>query len=337
MKVLVTGGAGYIGSHTVLELLTAGHEVVVTDNLTNSTQLSIERVEKITNKKVPFHPVDVCDAVAMRKVFSLYLFDAVIHFAGLKSVDESLSHPVDYYRTNVGGTINLCRILKDFSIKYFIFSSSATVYGAPKFLPITESAHLSPTNPYGHSKLMAEQIIRDFQHSVAGASVGILRYFNPAGAHPSGQIGEDPRGVPANLLPFVAQVAMGLREAVKVYGNDYDTTDGTGVRDYVHVVDLAQGHICALDTMVAGSTCFTCNLSTGHGYSVIEIINAFSQACGRKLPYKIKPRRLGDIAECYADPNYANKLLGWQAQRGIKEMCQDIWHWQVSNPTGYKQ
>jgi UDP-glucose 4-epimerase len=272
----------------------------------------------------------------MRQVFSSHQFDAVIHFAGLKSVDESVANPVDYYRTNVIGTINLCQLLKEFPSKYFIFSSSATVYGVPQVLPITESAPVSPTNPYGHSKLMAEEIIRDFQQSRSNTSIAILRYFNPAGADPSGQIGEDPRGVPANLLPFVAQVASGIHEAVNVYGNDYNTKDGTGVRDYIHVVDLAYGHICALNAMASGSTCFTCNLSTGRGYSVIEIIDAFSQVCGSKLNYEIKSRRLGDIAECYADPYYAEELLNWKAKRGIKEMCQDLWNWQVSNPTGYE-
>ncbi len=336
MKVLVTGGAGFIGSHTVVELLEAGHEVVVVDNLSNSCREAITRVEKITGKNVIFYENDVRDAAAMELVFAAHDIDWVIHFAGLKAVGESVAKPIEYYDNNLVSTLVLLQTMKRHNVKRIVFSSSATVYGEPERLPLDENCRVGgTTNPYGTSKLMQENILRDVYASDGEWSIVLLRYFNPVGAHESGLIGEDPKGIPNNLMPYVAQVASGKLQKIGVFGNDYPTPDGTGVRDYIHVVDLAKGHVCAIEKLnKAGVHIY--NLGTGNGYSVLEMIKAFSAACGRALPYEIKPRRAGDIAACYTSSAKAEKELGWRAERGLQEMCRDQWNWQKKNPQGYE-
>ncbi len=335
MKILVTGGAGYIGSHTCVELLNAGYDIVVLDNLCNSSEKSLNVVKEITGKDFPFYKVDLLDYDAVEKVFEENKIDAVIHFAGLKAVGESVSIPITYYHNNITGTLNLVDIMQKHGVFNIVFSSSATVYGMPKTVPITEDFPLSTTNPYGSTKLMIERILEDIHTSNPKWSITLLRYFNPIGAHKSGKMGEDPKGIPNNLLPYVAQVAVGKLEYVHVFGNDYPTKDGTGVRDYIHVVDLALGHIKAIEKKANIPGVHIYNLGTGNGYSVLEIVKAFSKACGKELPYKIEARRPGDIAECYADPSKALNELGWKATRGIAEMCEDSWRWQSNNPNGY--
>lgn len=337
MRILVTGGAGYIGSHTCVELLERGHEVVVVDNLCNSSEESLRRVEKITGKKPVFYKVDILDREALEDVFAKETVDAVIHFAGLKAVGESVAKPLEYYHNNITGTLILCDVMRAHGVKKIIFSSSATVYGDPAFVPITEDCPKGKiTNPYGQTKSMLEQILTDLHTADPEWSVILLRYFNPVGAHKSGLIGEDPAGIPNNLTPYITQVAVGKLKEVGVFGNDYDTPDGTGVRDYIHVVDLAIGHVKALDKLVEGNEVRIYNLGTGHGYSVLDMIKAFSKACGKEISYAIKPRRPGDIATCYADPALAKKELGWEAERGLEEMCEDGWRWQSQNPNGYR-
>lgn len=333
--LLVTGGAGYIGSHTCVELLQAGHEVVIVDNLSNSSRAVIGRIERIAGREVAFHESDVRDAEALCGIFSEHGIDAVLHFAGLKAVDESVAQPLRYYENNVGGTLALCRAMADAGVRQLVFSSSATVYGDPDAVPVREDHPLRPTNPYGRSKAMAEEILQDLLRSDPVWKIALLRYFNPVGAHESGLIGEDPGGVPNNLMPYIAQVAVGRREALNVYGNDYPTLDGTGVRDYIHVVDLARGHLAALEKLATTSDVLTVNLGTGRGYSVLEMVEAFSKASGKEIPYRIVSRRPGDVASCYADPALAARLLGWRAERGLEQMCRDVWRWQSMNPDGY--
>lgn len=336
MKVLVTGGAGYIGSHTCVELLNAGYEVVVVDNLCNASRASLYRVEQITGKTSVFYEADLRDETALRDIFRVERPDAVIHFAGLKAVGESVVKPLEYYENNLVGTLVLCRIMREFDCKSIIFSSSATVYGDPAFVPITESCPKGEiTNPYGQTKGMLEQVLTDLHVADAAWNVVLLRYFNPIGAHPSGLIGEDPQGIPNNLVPYVAQVAIGKRECLSVYGGDYDTPDGTGVRDYIHVVDLARGHVKALEQIKQACGLKIYNLGTGKGYSVLQVVAAYEKASGRKVNYKIVDRRPGDIACCYADPAKAKEELGWTAEYGIEDMCRDSWHWQSMNPDGY--
>jgi len=335
MRILVTGGAGYIGSHTCVELLESGYEVVVVDNLCNSKYTSLERVAQIAGKSVQFHQVDLCDTDALDEVFSQQKPDAVIHFAGLKAVGESVNMPIAYYQNNIAGTLNLLQVMSKYQVKDIVFSSSATVYGDPASLPITEDFPLSATNPYGRSKLIVEEMLGDVYTSDSQWNVALLRYFNPVGAHISGLIGEDPNGIPNNLMPYISQVAVGKLEKLSVFGGDYDTADGTGVRDYIHVVDLAKGHIKALQKLVQKPGLVVWNLGTGQGYSVIEMAEAFARASGRKVPYEIVGRRAGDIAACYADPAKALNELGWKAEKGLKEMCEDTWRWQSSNPDGF--
>jgi len=336
MKILVTGGAGYIGSHTCLELLDAGHEVVVVDNFCNSKPESLRRVREITGRDLEVNEADIRDRAALDAVFGRHRdIGAVIHFAGLKAVGESVSMPLDYYENNIGGTITLCRAMAAHGVKSIVFSSSATVYGDPATVPITEDFPLAATNPYGNSKLFIEYILKDLHVSDAAWSVILLRYFNPVGAHASGRIGEDPCGVPNNLMPYVAQVAVGKLRELAVFGNDYPTPDGTGVRDYIHVVDLAQGHVRAIEKLCHAPGVAVYNLGTGRGYSVLEMIRAFAEVSGREVPYRIAPRRPGDIAMCYADPAKAERELGWKARRGLQEMCADAWRWQSNNPDGY--
>ena len=334
-KILVTGASGFIGSHTCVELLAAGFDVVAVDNLCNSAHEAMVRVERIAGKRVPFYEADVRDRAAMAAILRDHVINAVIHFAGLKAVGESVAQPLMYMDNNVTGTIALLEVLAAANVKRFVFSSSATVYGDPEALPILETSRLSVTNPYGRSKLMVEQILADLVHADAQWQVGVLRYFNPVGAHASGLIGEDPAGIPNNLMPFIAQVAVGRRERLAVFGNDYDTPDGTGVRDYIHVVDLALGHVAALNRLFSTEGGFTVNLGTGHGYSVLDTVRAFEAASGRQVPYDIVPRRPGDIASCYASADKAKELLGWQAQQNIDDMCRDHWRWQHQNPQGY--
>ncbi|MEG0179207.1 MAG: UDP-glucose 4-epimerase GalE [Oscillospiraceae bacterium] len=337
MSILVSGGAGYIGSHTCIELMAAGYEILVADNLVNSCEESLRRVEKISGKKVPFVNVDLCDLAATDKLFASHPeIDSVIHFAALKAVGESVSKPLEYYSNNLINTLNVLNVMRKYGVKNFVFSSSATVYGDPATVPITEDFPLSTTNPYGATKLMIEGILKDYCKADPSFNVALLRYFNPIGAHKSGLIGEDPNGIPNNLVPYIAQVAVGKLKAVNVFGNDYKTHDGTGVRDYIHVVDLAKGHVAALKKLSTKCGLFICNLGTGKGYSVIDVIKAYSKACGKDLPYVIAPRRPGDIAECYADPAKAKNELGWQAEYGIEDMCLDSWKWQSTNPNGYK-
>lgn len=336
MRILVTGGAGYIGSHTVVELLNAGHEVVVVDNLANSKREALRRVERITGRPVPFYQVDLRDKGGITAVFQSHSFDAVIHFAGLKAVGESVAMPLAYYDNNIGGTLTLCQVMAEQGVKNLVFSSSATVYGDPAHVPVTEETPLGEaTNPYGRSKAIIEQILQDLHVSDPAWNIALLRYFNPVGAHASGLIGEDPNGVPNNLLPYVAQVAVGKRPFLRVFGDDYPTPDGTGVRDYIHVVDLALGHLRALDKLVAKPGVVIYNLGTGVGYSVLEVVAAFAKASGRAIPYQIVERRPGDVACVYADPARAATELGWRAARGLAEMCADAWRWQASNPEGY--
>ena len=336
--ILVTGGAGYIGSHTCVELLNVGHDVVVVDNLCNSSKESLKRVEEITGKPVTFYEVDLLDKEGLGKVFDNENIDAVIHFAGLKAVGESVYKPLEYYHNNVTGTLILCDVMRKHGVKSIVFSSSATVYGDPAFIPITEECPKGNiTNPYGRTKGMLEQILTDLHTADPEWKVMLLRYFNPIGAHKSGRIGENPKGIPNNLLPYITQVAVGKLVCLGVFGNDYDTPDGTCIRDYIHVVDLADGHVKALDKMAGeDGGVWIYNLGTGQGYSVLDMIHAFSRAVGKEIPYVIKPRRAGDIAACYADPAKAKRELGWEARRGIDEMCADGWRWQSQNPNGYR-
>lgn len=336
MNILVTGGAGYIGSHTCLELLKSGHGVVVIDNLYNSKKEALRRVEKLADKTLKFYEGDVRDAALLKKIFSENKIDVVIHFAGLKAVGESVEKPLEYYDNNVGCTFTLCEAMRNAGVKNIIFSSSATVYGVPKKVPIAEDAPLSVTNPYGRTKLMIEEILQDLHTADPSWNVTLLRYFNPIGAHKSGKIGEFPNGIPNNLTPYIAQVASGKLKEVKVFGNDYPTPDGTGVRDYIHVVDLARGHVMALKNATSGGV-HIYNLGTGKGYSVIEVIKAFEKASGVKIPYTIAPRRAGDVAVNYADPSKAYSELGWKAELGIEDMCRDLWNWQKNNPNGYEE
>jgi UDP-glucose 4-epimerase len=333
--ILVTGGAGYIGSHTCVELLDAGQEVVVFDNFSNSHPESLKRVETITGRKIQLVEGDIRDQAALEEALRRFACTAVIHFAGLKAVGESVEKPLDYYDNNVIGTHRLLLAMGNCGVKTLVFSSSATVYGEPQRLPLTEDHPLSATNPYGRTKLIIEDMLRDLYRSDPSWQIGILRYFNPVGAHASGLIGEDPQGIPNNLMPFVAQVAVGRREQLKVWGDDYPTPDGTGVRDYIHVVDLAIGHLKALARLSAPQ-CFEVNLGTGTGYSVLDVVRAFEQASGRPVPYELAPRRPGDVAACYADPAFAAELLGWRAERGIDAMCVDAWRWQSGNPNGFQ-
>lgn len=336
MRILVTGGAGYIGSHTCILLIEAGYDIVVFDNFCNASKESIARVEKIVGKTIPLIEGDIRYKEDLKHVFERYTIDAVIHFAGLKAVGESVEKPLAYYDNNIYGTLVLCQVMAAHGCKSIVFSSSATVYGDPHSTPIKEDFPLSATNPYGRSKLFIEEMLRDLYISDPEWKIVLLRYFNPIGAHESGTIGEDPNGIPNNLLPFIAQTAIGTRACLSVFGDDYDTVDGTGVRDYIHVMDLADGHVKALDKMRTFSEVMTINLGTGKGYSVLEVLKAFEAACGKKVPYTIAPRRAGDIATCFADPTYAKAVLGWEAQRGIDEMCKDSWRWQSNNPQGYK-
>jgi UDP-glucose 4-epimerase len=336
MRVLVTGGAGYIGSHTCVELLETGHEVIVVDNLINSKEESLKRVKEITGKSLEFHQVDLLNRDSLDRIFSEARADAVIHFAGLKAVGESVSIPLRYYHNNITGTLLLCEVMAAHGVKKIIFSSSATVYGDPHTVPIKEDFPLSATNPYASTKLMIEDILRDLHVSDETWNIVLLRYFNPVGAHASGRIGEDPSGIPNNLMPFVAQVAVGRRPQLSVFGDDYPTPDGTGVRDYIHVVDLAQGHVKALAKFQDAPQVYTYNLGTGRGYSVLEMIAAFEKASGRQVPYEVVARRPGDIATCYADPAKATDELAWQATRGIDAMCADTWDWQAGNPNGFE-
>ena len=337
MTILVTGGAGFIGSHTCVELLTAGYEVVVVDNLYNASEKALERVEQITGKSLKFYKVDLLDAPALTKVFDEEKIDAVIHFAGLKAVGESVAKPLEYYHNNITGTLILCDVMRKHGVKNIIFSSSATVYGDPAFIPITEECPKGKiTNPYGQTKGMLEQILTDLHVADPEWNVILLRYFNPIGAHKSGLIGENPKGIPNNLLPYVAQVAVGKLKCLGVFGNDYDTPDGTGVRDYIHVVDLAIGHVKAIDKLKDKEGVSIYNLGTGVGYSVLQVVAAFEKACGKKIPYEIKPRRAGDIATCYSDASKAKRELGWVAERGLDEMCEDAWRWQSMNPNGFE-
>ena len=337
MNILVTGGAGYIGSHTVIELIKAGHDVVIVDNLVNSSRISIKRVEEIVGKKLPFYEVDIRDRNGLEKVFAENRFDCCIHFAGLKAVGESVALPWEYYDNNINGTLVLLDVLRKNNCKNIIFSSSATVYGTPAMIPITEECPKGQcTNPYGQTKSMLEQIMMDMQKADPKWNMVLLRYFNPIGAHQSGKIGESPNGIPNNLMPYITQVAVGKLKELGVFGNDYDTPDGTGVRDYIHVVDLANGHVKALKAIENNCGLAIYNLGTGQGYSVLDLVKAFEEANGIKVPYVIKPRRPGDIATCYSDPSKAERELGWKAQYGIVDMCRDAWRWQKNNPNGFE-
>jgi len=335
MKILVTGGAGYIGTHTCIELIESGYEVVVVDNLCNSSLESLKRVEKLTDSDIPFHKVDVRDKQALTHVFEQYSIDGVIHFAGLKAVGESVEKPIEYYDTNVGGAFILADVMREFDCKTFIFSSSATVYGDPHTVPIKEDFPLSVTNPYGRSKLMIEEFLQDVFVSDDSWHIALLRYFNPVGAHKSGLIGEDPNDIPNNLIPYISQVAVGKLEKLSVFGGDYDTHDGTGVRDYIHVVDLAKGHVKALQALKSKPQVLIVNLGTGNGYSVLDMVKAFEKASGKNIPYQIVDRRPGDIATCYADPTFAVEKLDWKVEYELDEMCEDTWRWQSMNPNGY--
>lgn len=338
MAILVTGGAGYIGSHTVIELQNAGYDVVVLDNLSNSNPVSLERVEKITGKHVPFYKADILNRDALNEIFEKESIDSCIHFAGLKAVGESVAKPWEYYENNIAGTLTLVDVMRKHNVKNMIFSSSATVYGDPAFVPITEECPKGQcTNPYGWTKSMLEQILSDIQKADPEWNIVLLRYFNPIGAHKSGTIGENPNGIPNNLMPYITQVAVGKLKELGVFGNDYDTPDGTGVRDYIHVVDLARGHVMALKKLQGNAGLNIYNLGTGNGYSVLDLVNNFQEATGVKVPYSIKPRRPGDIATCYASADKAFEELGWKAEFGIKEMCEDSWRWQSQNPQGYDE
>ncbi|MGI2327623.1 UDP-glucose 4-epimerase GalE [Planococcus sp. YIM B11945] len=334
--ILVTGGAGYIGSHAAVELLNAGYEIVVVDNYSNSENGSIHQIKKLTGKDFPFYQVDLLDYDSLDRVFKQHEIKAVMHFAGLKAVGESIEKPLEYYRNNLTSTIQLCEIMKKHKVKKLVFSSSATVYGTPQKVPIDESFPLSATNPYGRSKLMIEEILNDLYHSDCSWRITILRYFNPIGAHESGEIGENPIGTPNNLVPYITQVAIGKRDQLQVYGNDYETVDGTGVRDYIHVVDLAKGHLKALIYLFENKGIETFNLGTGQGYSVLEIIDKFTAVTAKEIPYQIAARRAGDIGICYANPEKAKILLGWHAEKSLEEMCIDAWRWQTKNPEGFQ-
>lgn len=335
MQILLTGGAGYIGSHTCVELLSAGYDVVIADNLSNSNIEVLNRLKKITGKDVKFYQVDILDRDGMRQVFRENKIDAVIHFAGLKAVGESVQIPLKYYENNISGTVVLCEVMNEFGCKKMVFSSSATVYGVAEKMPLTEDMPLGAINPYGRTKLFIEDILRDLCVSDNEWSVSLLRYFNPIGAHESGLIGEDPKGVPNNLMPYITQVAVGRLPQLSVFGNDYDTADGTGVRDYIHVVDLARGHVKAVDWVAKNKGCDAFNLGTGNGISVLELVNAFKKTSGVDVPYKIVGRRAGDPAKVYADATKAKEILGWQAEYDIERMCADGWRWQSGNPNGY--
>ncbi|WP_144372120.1 UDP-glucose 4-epimerase GalE [Vogesella urethralis] len=334
MMILVTGGAGYIGSHTCLQLLQAGHDLVVLDNLSNSQPEALQRVQKLAGRQLQLVEGDIRDETILEAVFR-YPIKAVIHFAGLKAVGESVAEPLRYYDNNVAGTLSLLKAMKKHGCQQLVFSSSATVYGDPASVPIREHFPLSATNPYGRSKLMIEDMLRDLAHAEPDWRIAILRYFNPVGAHASGQIGEDPNGIPNNLMPFISQVAVGKRAQLSVFGDDYPTHDGTGVRDYIHVEDLARGHLCALAKLQQQAGLLTVNLGTGQGYSVLDMVKAFEQASGRPVPYSVTPRRPGDVAACYADPAQAEQLLGWRAEKTLADMCADSWRWQSQNPNGY--
>ncbi|MBR2934752.1 MAG: UDP-glucose 4-epimerase GalE [Oscillospiraceae bacterium] len=337
MSVLVTGGAGYIGSHTCVELLQSGYDIVVVDNLSNSCPEALRRVEQITGKTIPFIEADVCDEAALEAIFTLHSIDAVIHFAGLKAVGESVRKPLEYYTNNLVSTLTLLNVMRAHGVKNFVFSSSATVYGDPASVPIREDFPTGgTTNPYGTTKYFLEQIVKDYCGADPSFNAALLRYFNPVGAHKSGLIGEDPSGIPNNLTPYIAQVAVGKLEKLHVYGNDYPTADGTGVRDYIHVVDLAKGHVAALKKLESNCGLFIVNLGTGNGYSVLDVLHAYEKACGKTLPYVVDPRRPGDIAACYADPKKALDEMGWKAELGIEEMCASSWNWQSKNPNGYR-
>ncbi len=335
MNVLVTGGAGYIGSHTDVELINAGHNVIVIDNLLNSKEEALKRVEKITGKKIKFYKGDIRDRKILDKIFTENKIDAVINFAGLKAVGESCAKPLEYYENNIEGLLQLAFAMRDYNVKNLVFSSSATVYGKPKSVPIKEDFPLSTSNPYGSTKLFIEYILKDLYKADPSFNIAILRYFNPIGAHESGLIGEDPKGIPNNLCPYITQVAVGKRKELGVFGNDYNTHDGTGVRDYIHVVDLAKGHVLAVNKLAENSGLIIVNLGTGHGYSVLDMVKAFEKVIGRPIPYRIMPRRPGDIDECYADPSYAYELLGFKAEKNLDDMCRDAMRWQTLNPDGY--
>ena len=335
MTILVTGGAGYIGSHTCIQLLEAGYDVVVIDNFCNSSEESLRRVEKITGKEIRLYKMDIRDREKLTDLLKKEKIDAVIHFAGLKAVGESVIKPLEYYDNNINGTLVLCNVMKAFGVKNMVFSSSATVYGKPEKVPIKEDFPLSATNPYGRTKLMLEEVLRDINISDPDWNIILLRYFNPIGAHKSGLIGEDPNGIPNNLVPYITQTAVGKRDILGVFGNDYDTPDGSGVRDYIHVMDLAAGHVKAIEKLKEKPGVRAYNLGTGRGYSVFEMLQSFSKVCGKAIPYQIKPRRQGDISKCYADASLAAQELGWKAVRDIHEMCEDSWRWQKNNPDGY--
>ena len=336
MAVLVTGGIGYIGSHTSIELLEAGYDVVIVDNLCNSDRIVLDRIKELSGKTPKFYEIDINDKEKMEVVFKENQIDSVVHFAALKAVGESVEKPVEYYLNNIGNTLVLFELMKKYNVKNFVFSSSATVYGNPERLPIDEDCSLSVTNPYGRTKLMIEDMIRDICLADESLNVAILRYFNPIGAHKSGKIGEEPSGIPNNIMPYITKVAVGQLPHLNIFGDDYDTQDGTGVRDYIHVLDLANGHVKALEKLSENPGLVTYNLGTGRGYSVLDLVKAFSKASGREIPYKMADRRPGDIAACYANPEKAEKELGWKAKYGIDEMCEDSWRWQSQNPTGYK-
>lgn len=339
MRILVTGGAGYIGSHTCIELIKSGYDIVVADNFVNSCMEAVNRTRKLCKVDFPFEEIDLTDYEATDKLFDRYDIDAIIHFAGLKAVGESCSIPVEYYSNNLDSTLSLLKAMKKHNVQNFIFSSSATVYGAEAPVPYNESTEVSrcATSPYGNTKLMIEYILKDTVKANPGFNAVLLRYFNPVGAHESGEIGEDPTGIPNNLMPYVAKVAVGKLEKINIFGNDYDTPDGTCLRDYIHVVDLAKGHVAALNKIKENCGLFVCNLGTGKGTSVLEMVQAFSKSCGRDLPYEFAPRRAGDLPAFWADPSYAKEQLGWEAKKSIQEMCDDVWHWQSKNPNGYKE
>ncbi len=336
MRVLVTGGAGYIGSHTCVELMAAGHDVIIVDNLMNSREEVLQRIGEISAKEFAFHRVDLLDKAGLEEVFRKTTVDSVIHFAGLKAVGESVAKPLDYYSNNINGSLVLFELMAKYSVKDLVFSSSATVYGDPASLPITEDFPLKASNPYGWCKVMLEQILADIHHADSAWNIALLRYFNPVGAHPSGRIGEDPRGIPNNLVPYISQVAVGKLPEVKIFGDDYPTPDGTGVRDYIHIMDLAGGHLKALEKLAVNPGLVSYNLGTGRGYSVLEMVHAFASAAGKDIPYTVVSRRPGDIAACYADPSKAERELSWKASRGLEEMCNDTWRWQTMNPNGYE-
>jgi UDP-glucose 4-epimerase len=336
VNILVTGGAGYIGSHTCVELLDAGYDIVVIDNFDNSKREALARVSAITGKEFPIYAIDLLDKDAVETVFRAHRIDAVIHFAALKAVGESVAQPLRYYKNNLLSTLHLCEVMQTFGVKRFVFSSSATVYGAQETVPLREDLPLAPVNPYGQSKAMIEQILRDVHHADHEWGIALLRYFNPIGAHESGRIGEDPNGIPNNLLPYVTQVAVGKLPELTIHGDDYDTPDGTGIRDYIHVVDLAKGHVKALEWVMRENGIEPFNLGTGTGSSVLEVVHAFEQASGIRIPYRIGPRRSGDAARSYADPSKANRVLGWRAEKTLLDMCRDSWRWQSQNPNGYQ-